>query len=127
MEVFLMECINPKNNSTLFFLILTFGICFSGCVADTSTPAQPVSYQDANETAIAIALNDSRIKTYLAYDGSYEVVYTGPTEFESGNVVFRATAVEIESPNDHYHIYVNVTNGTVDNIWVQPKRRLPSP
>ena len=125
MEVLLMERISPVKFHIFFLLILISGIFFSGCVADNTTPKQAVSFQDINKTAVAIALNDSRIKTYLAHDGSYEIVYTGPTEFESGNVVFKSTAVEIESPNDLYHVYVNVTNGTVDHIWSQPKRNRP--
>jgi hypothetical protein len=84
---------------------------------------KPVNLTEINSTAIAVALTDSRIRTYLTYDGSYEIVYVGPAQYELDNAVFNVTGVEIETPNDLYHVYVNVTNKTVDHIWSQPQRK----
>jgi len=126
MEVLLMECVKSAIISTLFFLILIEGCLLSGCVFDKPDHETQAVIADTNSTAIAIALNDTRIRTYLAYDGSYKILYAGPTDFESDNSIFHVTAVEIDTPNDLYHVYVNVTNGTVDHIWPQPKRSSPA-
>ena len=121
-----MECVKPTIVSILFFVILIEGCFLSGCVFDKTEHETQAVIADTNSTAIAIALNDSRIRTYLAYDGSYEILYAGPTNFESDNSIFPAIGVEIDTPKDLYHVYVNVTNGTVDHIWSQPKRSSPA-
>ena len=126
MEVFLMECVKPTIISILFFLILIGGCFLSGCIFDNPEHETQAVIADTNSTAIAIALNDSRLKTYLAYDGSYEILYAGPTDFESGTTIFNVTGIEVDTPSNLYHVYVNVTNGTVDHIWSQPKRSSPA-
>jgi hypothetical protein len=127
MEVLFMERVKPATITTLFFLILTCGILFAGCISGRPGSENQEQNTDVNATAVSIALNDSRLKTWLAYDGSHEILYVGPTYFESDDTIFNATAVEIDTPNALYHVYVNVTNGTVDFIWSQPKRNpLPS-
>lgn len=120
-----MERMNQIIISTLFLLFLIVGTLFSGCLSKNNSSQNPTPAADVNATAIEIALNDSRLKTYLAYDGSYEIMYVGPTQYESDHSTFNVTGVEIDTPNDLYHVYVNVTNGTVDFIWSQPKRGPP--
>jgi len=122
-----MERVKPAIIPTLFFLILISGILFAGCISGNLRSENQQQLSDVNATAVAIALNDSRLKTWLAYDGSYEILYVGPTNYESDDTIFNATAVEIDTPNALYHVNVNVTNGTVDFIWSQGKRSpLPS-
>jgi hypothetical protein len=117
-----MERMKQITISTFFLMLLIAGIFFSGCISDKQEPENGKSPTEVNASAIAIALNDSRMKLYLAHDGSYEITFVGPTSYESGHSVFNVTGVEIDSPYDVYDVYVNVTNGTVDSIWSRPKR-----
>lgn len=117
-----MERVKPTIPPLHFILIFILGIFLSGCVTENMLPQKENTVTNVSDTAISIALNDSRLRTYLAYDGSYTIVYACPTSFESDNTIHEVICVDIETPDDLYHVYVNVTNNTVDHIWSQPKR-----
>lgn len=77
---------------------------------------------DVNSTAIAIALSDTQLKTYLAYDGNYTILYAGPTTFETDHTSLKVTGVEIDTESHLYYVYVDVGNRKVAHIWSRPKR-----
>jgi hypothetical protein len=99
----------------------------TGCFQQNSIDGSQVPVKNINATAIAIALNDSQVKTWLAHAGSYEINYVGPMTYEESNprkngMIFNVTGVEIETPNSLFDVYVNITNRSVDNIWNRYKR-----
>jgi hypothetical protein len=125
MEVLFMEHLKHTITYPFFITLLIAGILFSGCISYYQQPHNQDSPSEMNASAVAIALNDSRMQLYLGYDGSYEITDVRPTSYEiddSTHQIFNVTGVEIDSPTHLYHVYVNVTNGTVDSIWAQPKR-----
>ena len=117
-----MERVTHITLSTLFLVLIMAGILFSGCVQENQGQASDTQVPDMNSTAIAIALNDTHLKTYLAEDGSYDILYAGPTTFETDHTSMKVTGVEIDTPYDLYYVDVDVGNGSVVYIWSQPKR-----
>lgn len=117
-----MEHLRTLPPLSLFLGIIILGIFFSGCVAELQSSDNQLPGPDVNSTAIAIALNDTRMKLYLTHDGNYTILGTGSTKYEIGHTSIKVTGVEIDTPVHRFYVYVDVKNGSVVDIWPRPKR-----
>ncbi|MDD1704790.1 MAG: hypothetical protein LUP97_06165, partial [Methanoregula sp.] len=93
-----------------------------GGVDNRSEAGNHIDSQDVNATAIAIAINDSRVKSSVNINESYKILSVEPWHYETNDQTMEAIVVEIDTASALDDIYVNVTNRSVDWIWHQPKR-----
>ncbi len=114
---------------TLLLLILVGGFLIAGCVDNISSSVRQEGTQDINATAVAIALNDSRVKSWINTEDneSYKILFVGPSSYKVNYQTMEAIVVEIDTQSAVDDFYVNVTNRSVDSIWHRPKRNPFSP
>jgi hypothetical protein len=116
-----------KNKSIIFliFSVLVTFIFLTGCT-------QPQGTSDTNHSenktavAIGIALNSSSVRTYLTEPWVItDVNFNATTSIAGGGqeeVTLHTPDVVIDSKSRVLHVYVDVENKSVINIWNSPKR-----
>lgn len=112
---------------TLLLLILVGGFLIAGCVDSSSARLEDT--HDINATAVAIAFNDSRVKSWINTEDneSYKILFVGPSSYKVNYQTMEAIVVEIDTQSAVDDFYVNVTNRSFDSIWHRPKRNPFSP
>ena len=117
---------NMKNKSILFlfFSVLIIFVVLTGCThpkgtSDTNPP------ENKTAVAIGIALNSSSVRTYLT--GPWiitDVNFNATTSIAGGGeeVTLHTPDVVIDTESRILHVYVDLDNKSVINIWNSPKR-----
>lgn len=112
----------------ILFSILCLTILFSGCL---DGQGNTVIEQPINRTAAAIevALSNETVQTYLKGDWRImDVSLDAQIMFQENgtDITLNTPDVKIETESEVVHAYVDLSEKTVVDIWVQTKR-VPMP
>lgn len=121
---------NMKNKSILFliFSVLVIFAFLTGCTRSQGT-TNPNPPENKTAVAIGVALNSSSVRTYLTEPWIItDVNFNATTTIAGGGeeVTFHSPDVIITMKSRILHVYVDLDNKSVINIWNTP-RRVPYP
>lgn len=111
---------------SLFFVVLLLISIAAGCIEGSDHTANQTTIENRTGLAVSIALNNSTVQPYLG--GPWEIQEVNPHGYvtiapgDNGEVTIETTNVLIGTETCVLHVYVDVNNSTVADIWAQPKR-----
>jgi len=119
-----------KNKSiiSLIFSVLVIFIFIAGCTQPRGT-SDPNPSENKTAVAISIALNSSSVRTYLTEPWVItDVNFNATTTIAGGGaeVTLPTPDVVIDMESRVLHVYVDLDNKSVIDIWNSP-RRVPYP
>jgi len=117
-----------KSIISLFFLVIVIFIFIAGCTQPQGT-SDPNPLENKTAVAISIALNSSSVRTYLTEPWVItDVNFNATTTVAGGGEesTIHTPDVTFTMKSRILHVYVDLDNKSVIDIWNSP-RRVPYP